>query len=105
VSFSTQSSTALGWANFLYDFLDGVYPGPTDFVDTQLDAALNAAQNGLSGLPVGGTIYFPPLSGSGNFYPLSGTHTITGSCALVSTSSQDTSLRFTPLRGRPLKIS
>ncbi len=65
MSISTPSSTALGWANFLYDYLGGSYPGgATDFVDGPLESALNDAQNGLNGAVIGGTIYFPPLSGN-----------------------------------------
>jgi hypothetical protein len=94
MSFSTPSSTALGWANFVYDYLGG-HP-PTGFVDEALDNALNDDQNGLGGAVVGGTIYFPPLSGSGINYQLSGTHTITGSCALISTNAIDTELFFNP---------
>ena len=90
---STPSSTALGWANFLYDYLSGSYPSGA--VDGALEDALNDAQNGLNGAVVGGTIYFPPLSGN-NPYPISGTHTITGSCALISTGANDTRFNFAP---------
>jgi hypothetical protein len=98
MSFSTPSSTALGWGNFLTDYLSGIPPAAGTFVDTHLNQALEDAQNGTGGAVIGGTIYFPPLSGTFT-YPISGTHTITGSSALLSTGSNDTIIDFEPSPG------
>jgi len=86
VGFGTPSSTALGWANFATDYL-----GPHTTPDAALTSALIDAQNGIGGAVIGGTIYFPP---SGVSYTFQQTHTITGSCALVSTDRNDTVLAF-----------
>ena len=96
MSFTTQSSTAIGWANFLWDYAGG-YPVPNP-IDADLIRALNDAQNGTNGAVPGGTIYFPPLTGGFN-YSITGTHTITGACALVSTGPQDVTIEFRPAGG------
>jgi len=95
MSFQTPSSTALGWGNFLTDYLGGSVP--TGVLDTYLQRALSDAQNGTNGAVQGGTIYFPPIGP--NAYLFSQTFMITGSCALISPSSADVSFTFNPSGG------
>ena len=97
MSFTTQSSTAIGWANFLLDYVGG-YHNLGIPIDGALTSAIADAVNGTHGAVPGGTIYFPPLTGN-NKYTITGLHTITGSCALVSTGPQDVTLFFQPTGG------
>ena len=76
MSFTTQSSTAIGWANFLWDYLGG-YAHIGSAIDGHLRSAIADAINGTNGAVPGGTIYFPPLTGGHN-YILTGTITVSG---------------------------
>jgi len=70
--------------------------GGSDF-DSALTSALLDAQNGTGGAVPGGTIYFPPLSGTP--YTFFASHSITGACALIGTGPDDVVLNFNGASG------